>query len=237
MKEKGFAPIIIILGVLAVIGIASGAYYLGTLKNQPQLTSQTQNNQTQSNTAVISVQSSELVTQTSSINNPKNTPTPQILPTNTPSPSINTYIVPKTWKRVMTPYGLTFCLPPKWEVSQETGLFFNRDPGYKPSVAYIQDIPYVSGSRREAYFKLWETEYPDVRELVSIKEINIGNNTALTIFPTTDPAVRSAPDGNLAVIWFANGKLWKAGLSGWNMVNDSQSAFLKDFYTMISCSF
>ena len=234
MKEKGFAQILFLVGILILVG--GGVYYLGTLRSQPQSASQTQNTQTQGDTAVIPIQSPVLVTRVPSISNPKNTPSPQILPTNTPSINTHTYLVPKIWTRVTTSDGLTLCLPPKWETDQWGNVYFNRDPAYKPNVTYIQEIPYISGSRREAYYKFWETEYPDVRELVSIRETNIGNNTVLTIFPTIDPSVKSVPDGHLAVIWFANGKLWKAGLSGWNMVNDSQAVFLKDFYTMISCS-
>lgn len=42
MKQKGFAPILIILGVILVIGIVAGAYYLGTAKNKTH--SQNQSN-------------------------------------------------------------------------------------------------------------------------------------------------------------------------------------------------
>ena len=34
-KQKGFAPLIIILGIFAILGIAGGTFYLGVFKNQP----------------------------------------------------------------------------------------------------------------------------------------------------------------------------------------------------------
>ncbi len=37
MKEKGFAPLIIMLGILIILGIACGAYYLGTIRNKPKI--------------------------------------------------------------------------------------------------------------------------------------------------------------------------------------------------------
>lgn len=210
----GLAFLILVIGV--------GAYYLGTkstISYKPDVTQTIP---------------SPTVTEESATNIPFPTNTTTSIPTTKPI----SYVAPSSWKKTqMMNNALTLCLPPKWESDHRGTVYFNRDPGYRPNVTYIQEIPYSSGSRRDAYFKFWESEYPNVRELVSIKETNIGNETVLTIFPTVDPSVKSAPDGYLAVIWLANGKLWKAGLSGWNMVNDSQSAFLKDFYTAISCSF
>jgi len=34
-NQKGFAPLIIILGIVTILGIAGGTYYLGTIKNKP----------------------------------------------------------------------------------------------------------------------------------------------------------------------------------------------------------
>lgn len=34
MNQKGFAPILIALGIILILGIVGGTYYLGTLKNQ-----------------------------------------------------------------------------------------------------------------------------------------------------------------------------------------------------------
>lgn len=41
MNQKGFAPILIALGIMLILIVAGGAYYFGTIKNKPQ--SQTQN--------------------------------------------------------------------------------------------------------------------------------------------------------------------------------------------------
>ncbi len=45
-SQKGFAPVLVILGLVVILGIAGGAYYLGTIKNKsqpqnPTVTSQT----------------------------------------------------------------------------------------------------------------------------------------------------------------------------------------------------
>lgn len=60
MNQKGFAPILIALGILLIVGIAGGAYYFGTLKNtKPQS------------------QNSVVVSQTPQ---PKPSPTPSVTP-------------------------------------------------------------------------------------------------------------------------------------------------------------
>lgn len=156
------------------------------------------------------------------------TPLPTFSPSNTPTltkATIN-YPVPSGWKRITTKYGLRLCLPPKWEVDEWGNVYFNRDSGYRPSVTYIQNLPYDGGSRRESFFKFWERDYPEVRKTVKVSEVNINGNSLLLF---------SGPVGEM-VIWVAQGKLWQAGFSGWEWVNDSQTAFLKDFYTMIGCS-
>lgn len=157
--------------------------------------------------------------------------------------SVN-YSSGKDWHKVNnSTLGLSFCLPPKWDFSKNGdgsfsgNLIFYRDAGYTPTVSYISDIPYSEGSRREAYYKYWESEYPKVRESVSIQEILINNDTVLKINTKVTDETKTSPDGSLAVVWYAKGKLWKAGLSGWSSVNDSQTLFLKDFYTVISCTF
>lgn len=165
---------------------------------------------------------------------------PPVTPTSTPIPTTSkpktTHIVPTSWKRLTTQSGLNLCMPPKWEVEAYDHLIFNRDEGYKPSITYITNLPYSGGSRREAYFAYWVQEYPDVRQLVSVADTDINGNSALTIYPANSSDPKTSPEG-LTVVWFSAGKLWKAGLSGWNMTNTSQTSFLKDFYTMISCSF
>ncbi len=155
----------------------------------------------------------------------------------TPTNKPNSYVAPSNWtKSSLMQKSLTICLPPKWESDLDANVYFNRDANYRPLVAYVQNIPYTSGSTREAYLKFWEGEYPDVRTMVTFQEIVIGNNSALAVYPSESREPKYSPDG-LAVVWYAGGKLWKAGISNWASVNTSQTAFLKDFYTMIACSF
>lgn len=212
-------PLPIVVGVtLLVIALASGFYYKIQKPAAPILTDFTSAS-------------------------PAPTPEDEIYPPVTgaivsPSPTSLNYSVPANWKKTFLPnHSITVCLPPKWELDQWGGIFFNRDARYQPNITYLQDLPFTSGTQQEAYFQYWQSEYPQIRSLVSFNETTLGNNTVLTVLPTDTTEPKSAPDGGLAVIWFANGKLWKAGLSNWNMINPSQTAFLKDFYTAISCSF
>ena len=80
----------------------------------------------------------------------------------------------------------------------------------------------------------WKSEYPNISQLVTISDVNINGNNVKFVAPKDE--AKSSPEG-IAVMWYTNNKLWKAGLSNWNMINSSQSSFLNDFYTMISCSF
>lgn len=237
MSQKGFAPILILLGIILISGIAYGGYYFGSRK--VKLTEQV----VSKNNKAINLQITPTVTSNNQL--PISSIAASAFPTptlsSTPLP-LNKYTPGKDWQKINHPTLGSICLPSKWEFdklrdgSLSTQISFNRDPAYRPTVAYIQDIPYSSGSLREAYYKFWGSEYPNVRQLVAIKEISIGSNTVLTITSGLDNSQVSLPDGNLAVVWYANNKLWKAGLSSWNMVNDSQSAFLKDFYTAINCN-
>ncbi|MCL4365815.1 hypothetical protein M1437_01145, partial [Patescibacteria group bacterium] len=36
MKQQGFAPILIVFGVLVILGLLGVSYYLGTIKSKPQ---------------------------------------------------------------------------------------------------------------------------------------------------------------------------------------------------------
>lgn len=161
--------------------------------------------------------------------------TDQTSVTSVPATKIN-YTVPSDWKKTTLKSGLTLCLPPKWEYNGFADLEFNRDPGYKPTITTIQNIPYSGGSKRVAYFNFWNSEYPDVSNLVSVEETDINGNSALTIYPNNSAEVKQSPEG-LAVVWFVSGKLWKAGLSSWSYINPSQKDFLTDFYKAISCGF
>jgi hypothetical protein len=164
--------------------------------------------------------------------------------TETPTPKVSTNYIPgKDWHTVKnTTLNLTFCLPPKWDFTKNGDgslsgeLTYFRDSAYAPWIAQIQSIPYTSGSRREAYFKFWETEYPAVRERVIVNDVTVNENSVLLVSPAQNEDVKMSPEG-MTVVWYTGGKLWKAGVSGWSDVNNSQTSFLKDFYTAISCSF
>ena len=147
--------------------------------------------------------------------------------TSTVVPQVQNYPVPKSWTRTNILNGLTLCFPPKWEADQWGNVYFNRDSAYRPNVTYIQEIPYQGGSRRESFYAFWVKEYPNVGQTVSVNEVSINKGTILKF---------SGPEGE-KIVWLANGKLWQAGISNWSMVNDSKTTFLKDFYTMIGCSF
>jgi len=176
-----------------------------------------------------------------------NSPTPTNTETNpisSPSSESKNYNPSAEWTTLKHPgLGITLCLPPKWEFSNNgdgtlsANLIYSRDSQYAPNIAYFESIPYSEGSRREAYFDYWEGEYSDVRESVTFNEVEINGNTVLIITSADSTSTNYVPDGNLAALWYSGNKLWKTGLSGWEMINSSKSAFLNDFYTMISCSF
>lgn len=152
----------------------------------------------------------------------------------TPSPVESTnYIVPSGWQKFTTQDGLKLCIPPNWQTDQYGTLIYDRDANYKPQITAIQSIPYSNGSYANAYYNFWK-EWGDVSKLVTASQVNINGNMATTFTPIGE--VKTSPEG-LTVVWYASGKLWKAGLSSWSMINPSQTAFLKDFYTAISCSF
>jgi hypothetical protein len=164
-------------------------------------------------------------------------------PTQSQIQTSTTYFPGKDWKTVTNPtLGLTMCLPPKWDYQQNgdgslsPNLIYYRDTAYAPNVTYIRSIPYTSGSRREAYNQFWKEEYPNVRDRVIFQEISINGNTAILVTPKDTQETKPSPEG-LALIWYANGKLWDASLSSWSYINNSKSAFLTDFYTAVSCSF
>lgn len=148
-------------------------------------------------------------------------PSPVITSDNTSSQNI-----PSAWSRANV-LGFTLCLPPKWEADQWGNVYFNRDPSYRPSVTFIDDIPYDGGSRREAYYKFWEKDYPEIRQTITAEEVAVGSSTILKF---------SGPEGE-RVAWLAKGKLWQGDISGWASINTSKTAYLNDYYRMISCTF
>ena len=160
----------------------------------------------------------------------------QTPPTSKPT-IITQYVVPSDWKEIILTNGLSLCLPPKWEYAGLADLVFNRNFNYTPTITTIMEIPYFGGSRRMAYMDYWKNEYPEVSTLVTVEEIDINGNSALTIYAKTSQSYKQAPDGNIAVVWYAHSKLWKAGLANFAAVNSSRDSFLQDFYKVISCSF
>jgi hypothetical protein len=164
---------------------------------------------------------------------PSEKPTPQ--PTKV-SPSViqiqNYYPKPPSWRTVVVKNkGISICLPPKWEVADEYGnIIFNRDPGYKPSVAQINYYDYKGGSRREEYINLkvrYEYEPAKLKSETKVTELYINGRSVLRI------SIPSFPE---ALVFVMGNRLYAVELSFWNLVNDSQAAFNRDIYTMIGCA-
>lgn len=91
--QKGFAPILILVGILVIGGLVGGAYYLGTLKKIPQVQNPTINSQV--------TPSSNLVDETA---------------------SWKEYIPNPDSENPMLPKGVTFKYPSDWQQGEgETG--------------------------------------------------------------------------------------------------------------------
>lgn len=163
------------------------------------------------------------------VSNPSPRPTEKLTP-----PAKTAYAPGKDWQKVNHPnLGITLCLPPKWEFAKNGDgslsptLIFNRDPQYAPNVTSIKNIPNSSGGIQQSYLAFWKNDYPNADKTVFITETDVNSNNVF---------LASGPEGE-TVIWSTQNKLWIAGISGWNYINSSKTAFLKDFYTTISCSF
>lgn len=95
MNQKGFSPLFIILGIILVIGIAGGAYYLG---RQNIFKSQSQN---------------PMVT-----TKPISTPSVQPTPTNA---SLSAIIDTSNWKKFTSKTeGFTLLYPPEWIIEDSS---------------------------------------------------------------------------------------------------------------------
>lgn len=108
--QKGFSPLFVLLGIILIIGIVSGAYYFGTLRNiQPQL------------------QRSIPATIPSSPPSPILSPIPLSSLSSSPATTYNwvtiTAAESANWKSY-TKYGFTLKYPPDW---REDNSFSSRD--------------------------------------------------------------------------------------------------------------
>lgn len=148
------------------------------------------------------------------------------------SPTVVTqnYPRPASWKTVnIANHGISICLPPKWEADEWGHTVFNRDPAYKPDVLGFNKFDYKGGSRRDEYISLkvqYEYEPEKLKNETKVSELTINGRSVLKI------TIPSFPE---ALVFVLNSKLYEVQLASWNLVNDSQTAFLKDVYTVIGC--
>ncbi len=148
------------------------------------------------------------------------------------SPTVITqnYPKPASWKSVNIPnHGISICLPPKWEANEWGYTVFNRDPAYRPDVLWINKFDYKGGSRRDEYILMkvqYEYEPEKLKNETKVNELTINGRSVLKI------AIPSFPE---ALVFILNNKLYEVQLASWNLVNDSQAAFLKDVYTVVGC--
>ena len=153
-------------------------------------------------------------------------------PLSTVSPVVATqnYPRPTSWKSVnIANHGISTCLPPKWETDEWGHTIFNRDPAYKPDVLWFNKFDYKGGSRRDEYINMkvqYEYEPEKLKNETKVSELTINGRSVLKI------AIPSFPE---ALVFVLNNKLYEVQLASWNLVNDSQSAFLKDVYTVVGC--
>jgi len=148
------------------------------------------------------------------------------------SPTVVTrnYPRPASWKTVnIANYGISICLPPKWEADEWGHTVFNRDLAYKPDALWFNKFDYKGGSRRDEYINLkvqYEYEPEKLKNETKVTELTINGKSVLKI------AIPFFPE---ALVFVLNNKLYEVQLASWNLVNDSQSAFLKDVYTVVGC--
>jgi len=144
-----------------------------------------------------------------------------------PSGNLQNYPRPPTWKSVnIANHNISICLPPKWEADEWGHVVFNRDPAYKPDVLWFNKFDYKGGSRRDQYIKQYGYEAEKLKNETKVSELTINGISVLKI------AIPSFPE---ALVFVLNNKLYEVQLASWNLVNDSQSAFLKDVYTVVGC--
>jgi len=153
-------------------------------------------------------------------------------PVSAVSPAVATqnYLRPTSWKSVnISNHGISTCLPPKWEADEWGHTIFNRDSAYKPDVLWFNKFDYKGGSRRDEYINMkvqYEYEPEKLKNETKVSDLTINGRSVLKI------AIPSFPE---ALVFVFNNKLYEVQLASWNLVNDSQSVFLKDVYTVVGC--
>lgn len=174
MNQKGLAPLLIIVGIALVLGIAGGAYYLRTLNPMENQTSSKENN-TEYQVPIPSP--SPLPVPSASMMNP------------VPSPSMvsKIYTVPsnwKTWSYVSDEFS--YKLPPDW-VSEGGGtLYYFRDAAFKPDRGGFTKEDFKGGSRRQLYiskFNDYNECEPQLTNNTSVVDETINGLSILKIFP------------------------------------------------------
>lgn len=164
MNQKGFSLILIVFGLILVIGIAGGAYYLGASKNQQAV------NRAQTQNPIISSQ----------------VPQPSLTPSPIPTPSRNENV----WQNYSSGQnidGITINYPKGWKINFKKE--YNLGPDYKAK--YRIDFDFAppdwnsSGSTdwlgwgmlnfdvydRQATIDQWIDKYsPDSKEKLIVKE-------------------------------------------------------------------
>jgi hypothetical protein len=222
VESKGNNFLVILLSILLFISLAIAGFFAFQTQKLVKELSILRSNPTPVATVVPTTEQTET-----------NVPTATSL--SKPLRKVTTYQAPATWVKFTTKENLKLCLPPKWEIKNEYGeLIYNRDSSYQPTITIIQNIPYDGGSVTNSYYSFWKSEYPNIEQLVSSSEVDVNGSKVKLITPKVE--TKLSPEG-MSVVWYASGKMWKAGLSNWNQVNTSKSEFLNDFYTMIGCSF
>lgn len=143
---------------------------------------------------------------------------------------VQNYPKPSSWKTVnILNHNISICLPPQWEADEWGHTVFNRDSAYKPDVLWINKFDYKGGSKGNEYINLKvlnEYEPEKLKNETKVSELSINGKSVLKI------AIPSFPE---ALVFVLDNKLYEVQLASWNLVNDSQSAFLKDVYTVVGC--
>lgn len=161
-------------------------------------------------------------------------PTP--LPEATVGISVNlNYPKPNSWKTVTIPaMGISLCLPPKWELGigswpNYMEMYFARDPQYRPRATAVRLEAYNGGSRREEYINLkvqYEYNPEDLKNRATVSELTINGRQVLDIAIPSFPRV---------LVFVLNNQLLTVDKDYEPLVNDSESAFQKDIYTIVGC--
>jgi hypothetical protein len=152
------------------------------------------------------------------------------------SASATTYKPGSDWQTVNhSNLDISVCLPPKWEFGTHGNgemngyIYFARDSQYRPDASFITSISYSGGSRSEEYINSKVQYEPDPETLKSqttVKEWYINGKSFLEI---------SIPSFPQVLVTALNNQLYAIGIDYDPMVNDSQTAFRQDIFTMAGC--